>query len=100
MKRLRRLSRSRDFRVIVVYLAPNKPAEMKEAMLLAEELGFRTVDIGALFKRYILEQGFESYHASPLAVSETNGHPSALASRMAARELFAVIDPWFPDGAS
>jgi len=79
MTDLRRLSDEHGFEVLSICLNPNEPPLKNQALTLSRELGFRVLDIGAVFRRYLDQHGYRYYLQSPLALAPTDGHPTALA---------------------
>lgn len=87
LRELRHLGRKYGFQILVISLAPAEDSMSKRALLEAERLGLRTVDVGAVYRRYARNQDHGSYLESPLAQSPDDGHPSAFGHRIAAQVL-------------
>lgn len=91
MTELRDLGDQQGFEVVSLFLAPFDGELKMRAMELSAELGFQVLDVGAIFQTYIEANGFTDYLASPLALSPTDGHPSALGHQITAEALFDFL---------
>jgi hypothetical protein len=91
MERLRELSRHNGFEVVSIALAPDGGGWKLRALDISEELGFQVLDIGAVLAEYLRQQGGGPYLGSALAQSEVDGHPTALAHRLAAEALYGFL---------
>jgi hypothetical protein len=91
MRELQELSRLHGFTVLVLSLAPSESPLKSKALALAAELDFEALDVGSVLRRRLEAEGIEDYLGSPLALSETDGHPSALAHEIAARTVFEYL---------
>jgi hypothetical protein len=96
LRELRFLSEKQGFRVLVAAFVPGFDDERKRRGLdLAAQEGFPVLDFGPAERQYLESHGITEYLGSPLTVSATDPHPSALAHGMAAELLlrFLAEDP-------
>lgn len=91
-RRLLQLSESHGFQVVSISLGPEDTPLKRRALELARSLGFQVLDIGAGFRAYLEANGYTDPLASPLALRPNDGHPSALAHRMAGEILALHLD--------
>lgn len=91
MLTLRGLADEHSFEVLSIALGAPDGARKRRALEISRELGFHVLDVGEAFQSYLEEQGFETYLGSPLALSATDGHPSALGHRVAAEAIFEYL---------
>jgi hypothetical protein len=92
MMELKQLQDQHGFRVWSITLKPERHPLKTKVLELSQELGFEVLDVGVEYRRYLQKEGYDRYHDSPLALSPTDGHPSALAHRMAAEALLEMFD--------
>ncbi len=87
MGRLRQLARTRGFDVLVISLALADSPAKGRALALSRDLGFHVLDVGSFLRRHLSGEGWGPYLGSPLALSASDGHPSALGHRLAATAI-------------
>ena len=85
---LERMRVRHGFEVIWLPLWPYRSAIVDRA----SELGFHILDLGPGLADQWREGGYDSYLASPLALSRSDAHPSALTHGIAAEALFMYLD--------
>lgn len=91
MKELRRLSEIHGFPVVSLSLAAHSGGLKERALALSRQLGFHVLDMGPAFMDYLEEGGWARYLGSPLSLSDEDGHPSALAHRMAGGAIHRLV---------
>jgi len=87
VRELAGLSEQAGFTVVVTALSAYPGDRKAEAFEVFREFGFVTFDVGAVYQEYLEKQGFDAFLGSPLAVSERDEHPSAMAHAMAAEAI-------------
>ncbi|MGH8067772.1 MAG: SGNH/GDSL hydrolase family protein [Candidatus Entotheonellia bacterium] len=87
MAELKALSRQYNF-LVVVYTHGYFPVPVKESL---QDLSFPSIEAGDIFKGYMVHHGIKEYMGSPLSVSRTDSHPSALGHAMVAGILFTYL---------
>lgn len=87
VRELAGLSEKAGFTVVVTALSAYPGDRKAEAFAVFREFGFVTFDVGAVYQEYLEKQGFDAFLGSPLAVSERDEHPSAMAHAMAAEAI-------------
>lgn len=91
LRELRELGREHGFEVLSICLAEPAPHN-RLPLELSSDLGFRVVDVGAMFRKYLAERGLATrILGSPLTLSADDGHPSPLGHQVAARALFRYL---------
>jgi lysophospholipase L1-like esterase len=58
---------------------------------VSNRLGFHYLDLAPALRRFLKQEGYAQYSESPLALRRGDAHPSALAHRLIAAELFAFL---------
>lgn len=91
LEELSELSRQAGFRVAVVRLSPKHQASVTWALKQCRGLGFDIVDVGAVVRRFIEEQGLESPEDPQLILGSGDPHPTARVHQMAAEELAKYV---------
>ncbi len=91
LEELQALQVKHHFAVVSVFLSETNGALKRQAMSLSDALGFHVVDIRPALRAYMREHGIPSYRGSPLAISATDNHPSALAHRITAEVLLEYL---------
>ncbi len=91
MTELRDLGDRHGFWVVSIFLAPEDSPLKIRALDLSRELGFQVLDVGRVLRAYVEAHSFPDYLHSPLALSPTDGHPSALGHRIAGETLFEFL---------
>jgi hypothetical protein len=81
------LSEKTGFTVVVTALSAYPGDRKAEAFEVFRGVGFATFDVGAVYKEYLEQHGFDAFLGSPLAVSDRDEHPSALAHAIAAEAI-------------
>jgi hypothetical protein len=90
MADLKTMAVEQGFEVIWITLMQKHPMRQR-AMGIARRHGFHIVDVGSYFRRYLKQRGLPRYMHSALALSPTDGHPSALGHELAAKRLYAYF---------
>ena len=90
LRELQELSREHSFDVLSMTLASPRPFHT-DVMTVSVDLGFHTLHVGEAFERYLHARGFDEYLGSPLALSATDGHPSAQGHRVAAAKIYRYL---------
>jgi hypothetical protein len=91
MNELKSLQEEYGFDVITIAQEPDDSALKRQALDLSEELGFHVVDVGPALRRYMQEKGITKHRGSPLTISKSDSHPSALGHQIASEELFKYL---------
>jgi len=91
MNELKSIQEQHGFDVVVVSQEPDDYPLKRQALELSEELGFHVVDVGPALRRYMQQRGITKHQGSPLTVSKSDRHPSALAHKIASEELFRYL---------
>jgi hypothetical protein len=91
MEDLRDLRAEGAFDVVLLSVTTGRGRLKMRAFELGTALGFSVVDVGPALEGYMQDNGIDRYLGSVLSLSETNGHPSAVAHEIAARELYAHL---------
>ncbi len=91
MRELAALGDRHGFAVVVASLGI-KEAELRvRARQLALDLGLHWVDVGAVFRHHLRQLQLQELAGSPLALSETDPHPSPLGHEIAAETLLRYL---------
>ena len=88
MQDLLSMSEEEGFHLLLISLAPSDGLLKKEALRFGREEGIEVLDIGQVVRGELQRLKAKRYLGSPLALSETDGHPSARGHRLAGETLF------------
>jgi hypothetical protein len=91
MNELKHLKEDNGFDVISIFSEPDDSVRKRQVLELSEELGFHIVDVSSTLNRYMQQNGIKKYRGSPLTVSKTDSHPSAIAHKIISEELFNYL---------
>jgi hypothetical protein len=91
MNELKNLQDQYSFDVIVLSQEPDDYDVKREALELSEELGFHVVDVGPILRQYMEQRGIKRHKGSPLTISRSDIHPSAIAHELISEELFRYL---------
>jgi hypothetical protein len=88
---LKELGEEYDFEVLVVLFTPEADGSVLRVAGICRDLGFHLVSVGGALREYMEENGIDDYGSSPLVV-KGDGHPSAIAHRIAAESLMGYLE--------
>ena len=101
MTELAALGEEHDFKPVLVTFSATFAQRQRRILRFARRQGITTLEVGAIFRRWLDERGIEEYRGSPLALSDENMHPSALGHEIAARVIYRwLCERQFPDELS
>lgn len=91
MRDLGGLRDQRGFTVAVLSASPSFDWFQRRSRRLAAALGFHYLNVDKAIHRYVREHRFDDYLDSPLAVSQSDPHPSAFGHDLIAREVLRLL---------
>ncbi len=91
MLELKRMRDDHGFDVMVVKMMPTYSEAQSLMAEVCEEFGFEEVSFGDDYMSYLQANGYRTFLGSPLTLSRTDPHPSALGHQIAAKAILAFM---------